>query len=156
MPRLIVFDLDLTLWHCGPLLWCDQLTMPLEKTDEGRVVAACGTEVCLFPEVREVLERLVAEGHVLAVASRTSAPEVARELLDRFGISRYFTHQQIYPGDKGAHFRALREESGVEFPEMIFFDDEPRNIRSVGHLGVKVHLVSQGMSHAHWKEAFGA
>ena len=145
MARLIVFDLDLTLWHCAPLLWCDQLTPPLRRTPSGQVFAACRNEVRLYPEVPDLLARLSAEGHLLGLASRTSAPAIARELLDLFGIAGHFAHQQIYPGDKSAHFRALHEETGVAFADMIFFDDEPRNIDSVSRLGVAAHLVPDGM-----------
>jgi len=143
---LIVFDLDLTLWHCGPLLWCDQLTPPLARDDDGRVRAACRTEIRLYPEVPALLDRLSTGGHRLALASRTSAPGLARELLRLFGIAGHFPHQQIYPGDKAAHFRALREETGMAYGEMLFFDDEARNIHSVGRLGVAAHLVTGGMS----------
>ena len=146
MARLIVFDLDLTLWHCAPLLWCDQLTPPLRRTGSGQVFASCRNEVRLYPEVREMLGRLTAEGHPLGLASRTSAPAIARELLELFGIGHHFAHQQIYPGDKSAHFRALHEETGIAFEDMIFFDDEHRNIDSVSRLGVAAHLVPEGMN----------
>jgi len=146
MAQLIVFDLDLTLWHCGPLLWCDQLMPPLGRTASGQIVAACRTEVRLYPEVPELLAGLAAAGHSLALASRTSAPEIARRLLDLFGIAGHFPHQQIYPGDKSAHFQALQRETGVSYADMIFFDDEPRNIESVARLGVAAHLVHHGMT----------
>lgn len=146
MARLIVFDLDLTLWHCGPLLWCDQLTPPVRLTSSGQVRSACDTEVRLFPEVPEILEQLTDDRHLLALASRTSAPDIARDLLDLFGIARHFPHQHIHPGDKSAHFHALHRETGVAFSEMIFFDDETRNIESVSRLGVAAHLVTRGMN----------
>jgi magnesium-dependent phosphatase 1 len=147
MARLIVFDLDLTLWHCAPLLWCDQLTPPLRRTASGQVFAACRNEIRLYPEVRAMLDHLAAAGHLLGLASRTSAPEIARELLELFGIGHHFTHQQIFPGDKSAHFRALYQETGVAFRDMLFFDDEHRNIESVSRLGVAAHLVPEGMNH---------
>ncbi len=153
MARLIVFDLDLTLWHCGPMLWCDQLTPPLGRDGGGRVVAACRTEVQLYPEVPELLAELVEEGCLLGLASRTSAPEIASELLELFAIAGHFRHRQIYPGDKSAHFRALREESGIDYAEMIFFDDEPRNVDSVARLGVAAHLVRGGMTRALLEQA---
>jgi magnesium-dependent phosphatase 1 len=146
MASLIVFDLDLTLWHCAPLLWCDQLTPPFRRTASGQVFAACRNEVRLYPEVPDLLARLSAGGHLLSLASRTSAPAIARELLGLLGIARHFAHQQIYPGDKSAHFRTLHEETGVAFADMIFFDDEPRNIDSVARLGVATHLVPAGMN----------
>jgi magnesium-dependent phosphatase 1 len=146
MARLIVFDLDLTLWHCTPLLWCDQLTPPLRRNESGQVFASCRNEIRLYPEVREMLTRLTAKAHLLGLASRTSAPAIARELLDLFGIGHHFAHQHIYPGDKSAHFRALHEETGIAFRDMIFFDDEHRNIESVSRLGVAAHLVPSGMN----------
>lgn len=146
MARLIVFDLDLTLWHCAPLLWCDQLTPPLRRTDSGKVFASCRNEVRLYPEVPELLDHLTEDGHLLGLASRTSAPAIARELLDLFGIGHHFAHQHIYPGDKSAHFRALHEETGVAFRDMVFFDDEHRNIESVTRLGVSAYLVPHGMN----------
>ena len=148
MPGLIVFDLDLTLWHCGPLLWCDQLTAPVRKTGDGRVLSRCETEVRLYPEVAEILEELTDAGHCLGIASRTSAPELARNLLELFGIADHFDYQQIYPGDKAAHFRILQQETGLAYEEMVFFDDEPRNIESVSRLGVSAHLVRDGMTKA--------
>jgi magnesium-dependent phosphatase 1 len=155
MARLIVFDLDLTLWHCAPLLWCDQLTPPLRRAASGRVFAFCRNEVRLYPGVPDLLARLSATGHLLGLASRTSAPAIARELLDLFGIASFFAHQHIYPGDKSAHFRALHEETGVAFEDMIFFDDEHRNIESVSRLGVAAHLVPHGMNGELLKVALG-
>ena len=146
MTRLIVFDLDLTLWHCGPLLWCDQLTAPVRKTGDGRVLSRCETEVRLYPEVAEVLEELSNAGHLLGIASRTSAPELASELLELFEIADHFDHQEIYPGDKSAHFRALQQETGLAYEDMVFFDDEARNVDSVGRLGGSAHLVRDGMT----------
>jgi magnesium-dependent phosphatase 1 len=146
MARLIVFDLDLTLWHCAPLLWCDQLTPPLRRTASGQIFAACRNEIRLYPDVPEMLDRLTVAGHLLGLASRTSAPEIARELLELFGIRHYFAHQQIFPGDKSAHFRALHEETRIAFRDMIFFDDEHRNIESVSRLGVSAHFVPEGMN----------
>jgi magnesium-dependent phosphatase 1 len=155
MAGLIVFDLDLTLWHCGRMLWCDQLTPPLRLAQQGRVLSACGNQVSLCPEVPQLLDELDSAGHSLALASRTSAPDIAGQLLDLLGIDHHFPHRQIYPGDKTAHFHALHEETGVAFDDMLFFDDEPRNIDSVSRLGVAAHLVNHGMTRADFELAAG-
>lgn len=155
MNRLIVFDLDLTLWHCAPLLWCGQLTPPVRMDGGGRVVSACRTEVRLYPEVPEMLEELSSRGHVLSLASRTSAPAIAGKLLDLFGIARHFQHPQIYPGDKSAHFKALHRITGVAYQEMLFFDDEQRNIDSVSRLGVRAVRVGSGLSRGMLESALG-
>ncbi|GHC43252.1 magnesium-dependent phosphatase-1 [Roseibacillus persicicus] len=148
MAQLIVFDLDLTLWHCGTLLWCDQLRPPLSQDKEGRVRDADGVEVRLYDEVPTLLENLADEGYLLALASRTSAPPIARQLLELFGIRSYFEHEEIYPGDKSTHFASLQEKTGVPYSEMLFFDDEPRNVSSVGRLGAQAVLVSSGVYQA--------
>lgn len=146
MKRLVVFDLDLTLWHCGRLLWCDQLTPPIRMDAAGRVISACQTEAQLYPEVPEMLEELSSIGIPLSLASRTSAPAIARRLLDLFDIARYFQHEQIYPGDKSAHLRVLHQKTGVAYQNMVFFDDEERNIESVSRLGVRAMCVRCGMT----------
>jgi magnesium-dependent phosphatase 1 len=148
MASLIVFDLDLTLWHCGSALWCDQLDPPLYRSADGRVHSACRSEVRLFPDVPGLLDALSSGGFDLAIASRTDATDIAEELLELLGIARHFptSHRQIYPGDKTAHFHALRDETGLAFDEMLFFDDEPRNIESVSRLGVTARLVHHGMT----------
>lgn len=54
---------------------------------------------------------------------------------------------QIFPGDKKQHFTKIHKSSGVEFNEMLFFDDEVRN-RNVETLGVVMCLVRDGVSRA--------
>ena len=48
-------------------------------------------------------------------------------------------------GDKKTHFKKLRHETGVEYTEMLFFDDEARN-RNVEELGVTMYLVRDGVT----------
>ncbi len=57
----------------------------------------------------------------------------------------FFDHLEIYPGNKIAHFERLRKASGVEYQEMLFFDDESRN-KNVETLGVTMWWVRDGIS----------
>ncbi|XP_064460331.1 magnesium-dependent phosphatase 1-like isoform X2 [Ornithodoros turicata] len=131
-PRLIVFDLDYTLW---PLHVDCSVTPPLRKDSKGRIVDLHGQKVRVFPDVPEILERLKREQYALGVASRTDDPDTARQLLGLLDWNKYFSYQEIYPGCKVGHFNKFASRSGIPYKDMLFFDDEHRNIRDVSKLG---------------------
>lgn len=102
----------------------------------------------------------------MAAASRTSAPSAARQALNGLYLIddspstssdtprkawSLFDFTEIYPGSKIAHFKKLQADSGFEYEDMIFFDDEHRN-SEVGHkLGVHfVEVGHQGLDLASW------
>jgi magnesium-dependent phosphatase 1 len=133
VPQLFVFDVDYTLWaahvdssHGGPFR---------RDADDLDVAYDCGgSRIRLFPEVRAILEGLSRAEARIASASRTSTPDDSLDLQTTLDIKKYFESKklmQIFPGSKTTHFRNLREESGVEYDQMVFFDDEPRNVRLV-------------------------
>lgn len=140
--KLVVFDLDFTLWDAGGV-WCDCLQPPFSKREEG-VYDAAGTRVRVYEDIPWALEALVKAGYELGIASRTTQPIWARELLDLLDFRRFFSQEEIYPSSKVRHFAELKARSGFEYSEMLFFDDEPRNIDEVSELGVRCVLVSGG------------
>jgi magnesium-dependent phosphatase 1 len=94
--------------------------------------------------------------HILvAVASRTSAPDLGREMLQKLLIPHasekpqraidVFDNLQIYPGSKTTHFERIHRDTGVDYEDMLFFDDESRN-KNVETLGVVMWLVRDGVS----------
>lgn len=82
----------------------------------------------------------------MALASRTEQPAWARQLLELLAITHRFAYAEIYPSSKVRHFAALRQASGIAYEKMLFFDDEMRNIREVGELGVTAVHVPDGMT----------
>ena len=51
-------------------------------------------------------------------------------------------HAEVYPvRSKTEQFHRLKEKSGVPFEEMLFFDNESRNVREVAYAGRVLHLV---------------
>jgi magnesium-dependent phosphatase 1 len=62
-----------------------------------------------------------------------------------------FDYLQIYPGSKIRHFEKLRQQTGLDYEEMLFFDDESRN-RDVENLGVVMYLVRDGVTKSEFDE----
>ncbi len=151
--RLIVFDLDFTLWNAGGT-WCDCCTPPFRRCN-GHVVDARGGCISPYPDVPRILDHCVQQGYAMATASRTDQPAWAKQILDLLDYRNRFTYEEIYPGSKIRHFHALQRQSGLDFGRMTFFDDEPRNIREVGDLGVQAVHVPRGMTWKLFERALG-
>lgn len=144
MDKIFVFDLDFTLWHLSGT-WCD-CTCPPYKKISGKIYDSCNAEMNLYPETIEVLEALKSGGYKLAVASRTDRPDWASELMVLLKIEYYFDYKEIYPSAKTKHLSRIKEASGYHFSQIIFFDDEYRNISDTQALGVTAVLVKNGIS----------
>lgn len=75
-----------------------------------------------------------------AVASRTKSVDWAHDLLNQFELREWLDFIEIFPGDKKEHFHNLKRNSGVEFDQMLFFDDardgKYGNCEPVSSLGV--------------------
>lgn len=153
LPKLIVFDLDYTLWP----FWVDtHVTPPLKaSSNHDSAKDRFGESFAFYNEVPEILHSLRAHGIKVGAASRTSAPDLGKEMLkilhigDEEGKKRkaidYFDHLEIYPGSKITHFTKLQKATGLRFEDMLFFDDEARN-RNVETLGVTMYLVRDGVT----------
>jgi magnesium-dependent phosphatase 1 len=143
---LIVFDLDLTLWHCGEAIWVECMDYSSLRMNKNNVVDKYGGCVTFFEDFPKILELLQSSSWKLGVASRTPAIKAAREVLRLSGVGSYFEFMEIYPSSKVQHFHQLREQSKIPFERMLFFDDEERNIREVGELGVTCIPVADGIT----------
>lgn len=141
---MVVFDLDFTLWDCGGT-WCDCLSPPFCRR-EGRVMDRTRRLINLYPDVPRILDYCQQHNLVMALASRTEQPQWARQLIELLELSQRFAFQEIYPSSKLRHFAALQAVSEVNYRNMIFFDDEPRNTREVSTLGVSCIDVPDGLT----------
>ena len=141
---LVVFDLDFTLWDAGGT-WCDH-TRPPFRWHGDHIRDRDGLVISLYPDVKGILNRLNENDISMALASRTHSPGIATMLLEMFGVRKHFMYEQIFPGSKIRHFELLHEHSSIPYNQMIFFDDEHRNVMEVGNLGVHALLVNSGLS----------
>jgi magnesium-dependent phosphatase 1 len=151
LPSLIVFDLDYTLWP----FWVDtHVSTPLSVANASSTAVKdrFGEHFAFYKDVPSIVQHLKKLNILVGIASRTSAPEIARQMLSLLKVypdggkaERFFDHWQIFPGDKRTHFRSLKKSTGIEFEEMLFFDDESRN-KNVEELGVVMKLVRDGVT----------
>ncbi|XP_022188666.1 magnesium-dependent phosphatase 1 isoform X2 [Nilaparvata lugens] len=144
IPKLIVFDLDYTLWP----FWVDtHVTPPFKKDPKtGNIIDRHGKKIKIYPEVPKMLQHLHDNNYTLGVASRTGEIEGAKSLLHLLDWDKYFKYKEIYPGDKTTHFSRFKKNTGLPYEDMLFFDDENRNIVDVSKLGATCILVQDGMS----------
>jgi len=142
--QVFVFDLDFTLWDAGGT-WCDA-TDPPYRWNNKRLIDSSNRWIRLYPDVVHILDELHKRGKFVVAASRTFRPDWANDLLNLLDIDRYFHHKEIYPADKTKHFKNIQKHLNLPFSEMVFFDDEYRNIADVELLGVNSVFVDEGIT----------
>lgn len=155
LPKLVVFDLDYTLWP----FYIDTHHSPpfTRRSDDNKtkIVDGSGRRVSYFPDSESILLHLKdTPGISVACASRTGAIDYAKKLLKALNWTDLFDYREIFPGSKITHFRNLAKSSGIEFKDMLFFDDENRNVVDVQGLGVTCVHAHDGMSWCVLKEGF--
>ncbi|XP_022136381.1 magnesium-dependent phosphatase 1 [Momordica charantia] len=130
LPKLVVFDLDYTLWP----FYCEcrsKRDMP-----------------SLYPHATGILYALKDKGIDLAIASRSPTSDIAKTFIDKLGIKSMFVAQEIFSSwtHKTDHFQRIHSRTNVPFKCMLFFDDEDRNIETVSKMGVTSILVDNGVN----------
>ena len=144
LPGLIVFDLDYTLWQA----YADCTSGPPYRLFSADVAQdRHGAPIALYPGARAILGALHSRACRLAVASRSETAGWAHTLVDlMLGKELFRGGVEIFPSSKVEHFRRLRRATGVGFDSMVFLDDEERNVREVGRLGVVCERVDNGVT----------
>ena len=157
-PRLLVLDLDQTLWPFDAAQ--PRYGLPHRSCSGGSMATAVrcvGATATPFDEALAVVRRAGGNGWRIAVASANSKRNVCESLLRHLGLLQTTGDREdgiigeagkfdsglleIYPGSKKTHFERLAESSGIGFSQMLFFDDRPQNIRAAQELGVVAVLV---------------
>ena len=171
-PRLIVLDLDGNLWRpeMYELAWSGNGHAPFEiyNKDSTKLKSKLNTLVTLIGDVADLLDDFVLLDEwadtQLAISSRTDVPEWAEELLEKFTLPKSGkTLKDIISGpweisfdSKTSHFQRLSKKTGVALQNMVFFDNESGNCRSIAKLGVTVGYCPNGVKRGVWANAMAA
>ena len=165
-PRLVVFDLDDTVWY--PEMYMLR-GAPFRRVSASEVEDRAGESITVYEGARRAIAQIVAGADgwgetLVAYASRTEHGDWAEECLlllsvpgpggGKGKVTLYdaAAHMEIYGGSKVQHFQALQRKTGLAYDEMLFFDNERWNITEVGRLGVRCVYTPGGMTEQHWAE----
>ncbi|MFQ5653788.1 MAG: magnesium-dependent phosphatase-1 [Planctomycetota bacterium] len=141
--RLIVFDLDETLWTIRQTNM-QPVKGPFRLVNSHEAVGQ-GSTVTLFRGVRTLLRNLERRDKFVSLASR-SDPDVCEELLRLFGVHHCFLHPQFGWQEKSTAvtnvlkaFRDIGKEH-ITPQEVLFIDDWPANVEAVRGIGAATLL----------------
>jgi magnesium-dependent phosphatase 1 len=155
MPKLVAFDLDGTIWTPDMYeLWGGGAPFTIQSHDT--LLDSSGSKVKLLGESAKILHELKHDfpSIITTWVSCTDEPSWAAECLLKFK-----THSgepigdcingppQIFKSDKQEHFKRLKKVfPDIPYEDMVFFDNEMGNIRSVSRLSVVCMYCPDGMT----------
>jgi magnesium-dependent phosphatase 1 len=164
LPKLIAFDLDGTIWSPDMYELWGGGGAPFSYAKNGRdLVDRRGTNVIILGISDVVLHELKNNENFseikVAWVSCTDEPDWADECLRKFKTSGGSSFKscadssQIFQSNKQRHFEYLKKEfPNIEYNEMLFFDNEYRNIVNVSKLEVKCVHCANGITQSAWNE----
>ena len=164
-PKLVAFDLDGTIWAPDMyMLWGGGAPFRTVSNDELR--DRSNQKVKLLGVSGKILDDIATKPEwsdtIVAWVSCTDEPQWADECMKKFrtpmGVPLVDRVQEqcIYKANKQSHFRDLKQRTNIDFSDMVFFDNENGNIRSVSKLGVRSIYCPQGMTEKIWKQGIEA
>ncbi len=141
--KLIVFDLDETLWTVDTLE-LGPISPPFERTGTDEVRGRTAV-IRLHPGVRTLLRALARRRIHVSLASR-SDPEVCSALLELFEIRHHFLYPQYGWQEKNhAVLNILKafaeiDKETIAPVDVLFVDDWPGNVDAVRRTGAATLL----------------
>lgn len=145
--KLVVFDLDETLWTVSDGL-CNLIEPPFRMETSDRLVGQHGLWVELNQGARDMIKVFRKRGAYLSLASRNDA-EPTRRLLEFMGILDDFFEPQLCwkPKEESIEkiIKLLKKKEGVVVKpdEVLFIDDWPENVNAVRRWGATALLFGQ-------------
>jgi magnesium-dependent phosphatase 1 len=151
-----------------------------DPNDALNLLTSGNNPVRLLGDVRSVFLDIYTEPHLrdvqIGISSRTDEPDWARELLTKFKVvslgedinfqgrdenEEFVYLENIFNGpieiakdskvDPNVdHFRRISLECGIDYEDILFFDNEYGNCQSVASLGVSVVYCPDGVTREVW------
>ncbi len=147
-PSLIVFDLDHTLWPYNIKNANPPIKKQTTSADIIELEDKLGFTYSYFNDVTFILKTLKQKclsdsGH-LAIASHSAKDQLAREFMDFFEWTQYFSSIQVYAKTKDNHLNQIKKELKLEnLEDTLFFDDKEKNFLSTASLGITPYHVNR-------------
>lgn len=164
-PLLFVFDCDYTIWPYD----CDgpngyprgrDVYYPFLRISNEKVIDRYGNPANSYPDVPFILGALYDAGIQVAYASRNRSSKYLEELLKAIplqsqqpGLSLwdclrgrkdlFHAYSSGSHNNKLLHFTNIRNVSGIDFSNMVFFDDNNHNVDHAETLGITSILLTQ-------------
>jgi len=126
------------------------------KDREGDIVEICKGSIAAL---QDILTKPEFSDTKIGAASRTEYPKWSQQCLKLLkvpinnewkNVSELIHVSEIYPGNKKSHFEKIKKETGLEYNQMVFFDNEMRNVKDVSKLGVTCFYTPNGMTIDDW------
>lgn len=170
LPRVLVFDLDGTLWAPEMYeLWGGGAPFKRDPHNPAALIDCKGTRVELLGCTYDVLRSLTSETlwlqnkTILAVASACDEPEWAMECMTKLNIGvkgetlgDMMHCKEVYKASsKKVHFRRILEAAkrvhpSVDWSDFLFFDNQNDNVEAVSELGVTSICCRRGLTEDAW------
>lgn len=102
-----------------------------------------GTKLELYPEALQVLDEWSKKCN-LAITSGTSYPQGVTSLFKLFNIEKYIDFMELSPAINRSsdHVSRLLQRTGFDAHDVLYLDDEMRNLKELKFLGVKSALIN--------------
>lgn len=172
-PKVVVFDLDGTLWSPEMYELWGGGGAPFRRdgSSHTHVLDRSGTKVNLLGESRDILRLLKYDpawrGTIVGISSTCDEPSWARECLQLFTLDDerrvpfaelFRGFEEIYSDNKSNHMRKLLQKAQAvdstvkDFSDFIFFDNQTNNIHDVSRIGVCSVYCPHGMVPGVWEK----
>ena len=162
LPKIVAFDLDATLWY-PEMYQLRRGGAPFKKNMDGTLTDKSGTTCYMMGNTAEIIHELKTDPKwkdtKLAYCSCTDKPVWADECMLKFDVGDGITLEsavdikEIFKSKKTAHFRNINKKTGIAFEDMIFYDNEEHNCKTVRSLGVHCVYTPCGMTEEIWKNS---